>query len=147
MRHKAKAKVADARLVKVEHFGDVTHLDTLHLTERNGVLVEAEPGDVGIKRLGETLKDSHTKDVEYFPVPNRQWQHVQTALIQFGGSRTGIRQCCADGAPEFKRALNELAIAPIEGTPGRDTSHAIAETGNRQALGRPPRLGTGRRLN
>ena len=126
-------------MTKVEHFGDLTHMETLMLTKKDGVLVQAEPGDSGIKRLGETIKDARTKDVEYYPVPNRQWAHVQTALVHFGGSRTGIKQCCADGAPEFKKALNELAIAQIEGTPGRDTTHAVAETGNRQALevGRP----------
>ena len=59
--------------------------------------------------------------------------------MHFGGGRDGIRSLVSDVAPEFKRACSELSIAPVEGTPGRPTTHGVIERANRTALewGRP----------
>ena len=80
------------------------------------------------------FKDRHNKDIEAFSVPNRTWRPVRDSLIQFGGHRDGIKTVVSDLAPEFKRAWIELGVAPVEGTPGRESSHGIAGRVVRQAL-------------
>ena len=112
----------DAR-VEAKKFGDVVSLDTLFMTRSaDGKVVEVESGSDA--KGGQVMHDAATGDVEYFPVPNRAWQHVKNALIEFGGPVGTIKNCVADRAPEFRKALLDLKIAPLGSTPGRSTSNA-----------------------
>ena len=119
-------------------------LDTLHLTDNaKGNLVDApERGHGGKKLL--VFHDRHTKDIEAYSVPTRDAKHVADSMIQFGGNGPAshgppIRSLVADDAKEFVSACSSIHSAHFKGTPGRDTSHGVAERANRTALewGRP----------
>jgi len=137
----AKAKPhpeGDPRIV-AKSFGDTVHMDTLFLTRgKEGKLEESDaPGEH--TKAGLTFKDEKTKDIEFIPIQDRSSREAKRAIIQFGGPKGSIKKCVSDNAPEFRKALVDLDIAPLEATPGRSTSHGTAERANRQVLecGRP----------
>ena len=125
----------DERL-KAEAFGDVVDIDTLFFTKgKDDQLSEAAAADPSLVK-GHVIRDHFTRDIEYYPVKDRSAAEARESFVNFGGSRTGIKKCVTDMAPELVRACKDLDIAVFEATPGRSTSHATIERANRTVLER-----------
>ena len=130
---KSGRKDVDVRIVAKE-FGDVIDMDTLHMTRNNdGKIVEVEQSHPSAK-MGVVMHDLATDDVVCQPVQDRTWRRVRDGLMMFGGPAGTLKKCVSDRAPEFKKALLDLMIAPFGTTPGRSTSHSRAERANRTVL-------------
>ena len=72
--------VQDAR-VPHEKFGDAVDGDTLHLTKGSrGELKESGLG--ATLKLGLTVEDRQTEDIEFFPLPNRTWRPVIVGTLR-----------------------------------------------------------------
>ena len=130
---KSGRKDVDVRIVAKE-FGDVIDMDTPPMTRNNdGKIVEVEQSHPSAK-MGVVMHDLATDDVVFQPVQDRTWRRVRDGLMMFGGPAGTLKKCVSDRAPEFKKALLDLMIAPFGTTPGRSTSHGRAERANRTVL-------------
>ena len=127
-----KAKKNSTEKVEANKFGDLVHIDTLFLNE--GSDGKLEQSESWTKIQLQVFKDTFSDDIEAFQTSQRDWRTIRDCIIEFGGKRDAIDRVYSDRAKEIRKACKELCIAPLRTTPGRSTSHAVAESANRVCL-------------
>ena len=125
----------DERL-PTDAFGESVDCDTLFYTKGKDGTVEETEVEAVARSKGLVFHDRSTKDVAYHPIKSRSTQEFKEAVVNFGGSRTGVTRIISDNAPEFIRGCKDLDVAHFLATPGRSTSHGTAERANRTVLER-----------
>ena len=83
------ANKAQDWLSKAGAAGDADALFLLGKMYKDGKLVENDRPSSSEKQ-GVVFADEHSGDVLYYPVPNREWEHVRDGLLAFGGPKGQI---------------------------------------------------------